>query len=89
MLQRRLEEGKERLQQFRRFWAPELLSGRLDVADRKRSQHLEEVELKILAAEEEVRKAMDKAEGLPGVEFLPRLGDSEAWEDRAMVNKRS
>eukprot|EP00435_Cladocopium_sp_Y103_P071382 s548_g37.t1 len=56
MLQRRLEEGRERLQQFRS-----------NIADRKRTHLLEEVEVKVLAAEEEVKKMTDVANILPGL----------------------
>eukprot|EP00931_Biecheleriopsis_adriatica_P064024 TRINITY_DN38888_c0_g1_i1.p1 TRINITY_DN38888_c0_g1~~TRINITY_DN38888_c0_g1_i1.p1 ORF type:complete len:1979 (+),score=598.34 TRINITY_DN38888_c0_g1_i1:91-6027(+) len=55
MLQKRLEEGRERLQQFRS-----------SIADRKRSHLLEEVESKVSAAEAEVKKMTEATEVLAG-----------------------
>ncbi|CAE7504845.1 unnamed protein product [Symbiodinium natans] len=55
MLQKRLEEGRDRLQQFR-----------ASIADRKRSHLLEEVEVKVVKAEEEVKKMTEVTAQLPG-----------------------
>lgn len=56
MLQKRLEEGRERLAQFR--------SG---TADRKRAHLLEEVEAKVAAAETEVQRLAEAAESMGNV----------------------
>jgi len=54
MLQKRLEEGRDRLQQFR-----------TSIAERKRSHLLEEVEQKVLKAEEEVKRMTEVTAQLP------------------------
>eukprot|EP00434_Breviolum_minutum_P024764 symbB.v1.2.021870.t2/scaffold1917.1/size96129/3 len=56
MLQKRLEEGRERLQQFRS-----------SIADRKRTHLLEEVEVKVVSAEDEVKRMSDVASLLPSL----------------------
>mmetsp|Transcript_12353 Transcript_12353/g.33866 ORF Transcript_12353/g.33866 Transcript_12353/m.33866 type:complete len:1994 (-) Transcript_12353:112-6093(-) len=56
MLQKRLEEGRERLQQFRS-----------STADRKRTHLLEEVEQKVAAAETEVQRLQEATESLSNI----------------------
>merc|ERR1719192_66379 len=56
MLQKRLEEGRERLHQFRS-----------STADRKRTHLLEEVETRVAAAEAEVRRMTEATEALSNI----------------------
>ncbi|CAJ1439870.1 unnamed protein product [Effrenium voratum] len=56
MLQKRLEEGRDRNQQFRS-----------SIADRKRAHLLQEVEVRVVAAEEEVKKMTEATAALPGL----------------------
>mmetsp|Transcript_93948 Transcript_93948/g.289726 ORF Transcript_93948/g.289726 Transcript_93948/m.289726 type:complete len:1988 (+) Transcript_93948:65-6028(+) len=56
MLQKRLEEGRERLQQFRS-----------STADRKRAHLLEEVEAKVAAAETEIQRLSEATESLSNI----------------------